>query len=139
MEKSMKVRIKKLSENAVVPTYGTDYAAGADLYACLDEKIEIAPLETKMVGTGIAMEIPDGYVGLVFARSGLACKKGLAPANKVGVIDSDYRGEIKVALHNHNGSGDALAIENGERIAQIAIVPYLKAQFEVAESLDETD
>ena len=139
MEKSMKVRIKKLSENAVVPTYGTDYAAGADLYACLDEKIEIAPLETKMVGTGIAMEIPDGYVGLVFARSGLACKKGLAPANKVGVIDSDYRGEIKVALHNHNGQGDALAIENGERIAQIAIVPYLKAQFEVAESLDETD
>ena len=139
MEKSMKVRIKKLSEKAVVPTYGTEYAAGADLYACLDEKIEIAPLETKMVGTGIAMEIPDGYVGLVFARSGLACKKGLAPANKVGVIDSDYRGEIKVALHNHNGSGDALAIENGERIAQIAIVPYLKADFEVAESLEETD
>ena len=135
----MKVRIKKLSENAVVPTYGTEYAAGADLYACLEEKIEIAPLETKMVGTGIAMEIPDGYVGLVFARSGLACKKGIAPANKVGVIDSDYRGEIKVALHNHNGSGDALAIENGERIAQIAIVPYLKAQFEVAESLEETD
>ena len=135
----MKVRIKKLSENAVVPTYGTEYAAGADLYACLEEKIEIAPLETKMVGTGIAMEIPDGYVGLVFARSGLACKKGIAPAHKVGVIDSDYRGEIKVALHNHNGSGDALAIENGERIAQIAIVPYLKAQFEVAESLEETD
>ena len=139
MEKSMKGRIKKLSENAIVPTYGTDYAAGADLYACLEEKIEIAPLETKMVGTGIAMEIPDGYVGLVFARSGLACKKGLAPANKVGVIDSDYRGEIKVALHNHNGSGDALLIENGERIAQIAIVPYLKADFEVAENLDETD
>ncbi|MBP5530357.1 MAG: dUTP diphosphatase [Lachnospiraceae bacterium] len=135
----MKVRIKKLSENAVVPTYGTDYAAGADLYACLDEKILIAPHETKMVGTGIAMEIPDGYVGLVFARSGLACKKGLAPANKVGVIDSDYRGEIKVALHNHNGSGDALEIENGERIAQIAIVPYLKADFEIAESLEETE
>ena len=123
----------------MVPTYGTDYAAGADLYACLDEKILIAPHETKMVGTGIAMEIPDGYVGLVFARSGLACKKGLAPANKVGVIDSDYRGEIKVALHNHNGSGDALEIENGERIAQIAIVPYLKADFEIAESLEETE
>ena len=123
----------------MVPTYGTDYAAGADLYACTDEKILIAPHETKMVGTGIAMEIPDGYVGLVFARSGLACKKGLAPANKVGVIDSDYRGEIKVALHNHNGSGDALEIENGERIAQIAIVPYLKADFEIAESLEETE
>jgi len=135
----MKVRIKKLSENALVPTYGTNYAAGADLYACIDEKILIAPHETKMVGTGIAMEIPDGYVGLVFARSGLACKKGLAPANKVGVIDSDYRGEIKVALHNHNGSGEALTIENGERIAQIAIVPYLKADFEIAENLEETE
>jgi len=139
MGKNMKVRIKKLSENALVPTYGTNYAAGADLYACIDEKILIAPHETKMVGTGIAMEIPDGYVGLVFARSGLACKKGLAPANKVGVIDSDYRGEIKVALHNHNGSGEALTIENGERIAQIAIVPYLKADFEIAENLEETE
>ena len=92
-----------------------------------------------MVGTGVAMEIPDGYVGLVFARSGLACKKGLAPANKVGVIDSDYRGEIKVALHNHNGSGDALVVENNERIAQISIVPYLKAEFEEVETLEETD
>lgn len=139
MGKTMKVRIKKLNENATIPTYGTEYAAGADLYACMDEKVYIGPGETKMIGTGVAMEIPDGYVGLVFARSGLACKKGLAPANKVGVIDSDYRGEIKVALHNHNGSGDALAIENGERIAQIAIVPYLKADFEIAESLEETE
>ena len=135
----MNVRIKKLSEKAIVPTYGTPYAAGADLYACIDETIEIKPGETKMVGTGIAMEIPDGYVGLVFARSGLACKKGLAPANKVGVIDSDYRGEIKVALHNHNGSGDALPVEAGERIAQISIVPYLKAEFELADELEETD
>ncbi|MCR5848653.1 MAG: dUTP diphosphatase [Lachnospiraceae bacterium] len=134
----MKVRIKKLSEKAVVPTYGTEFAAGADLYACLDEPVDIKPGETKMVGTQIAMEIPDGYVGLVFARSGLACKKGLAPANKVGVIDSDYRGEIKVALHNHNGSGDALTVENGERIAQISIVPYLKAEFEEADDLEET-
>lgn len=135
----MNVRIKKLSEKATVPTYGTPYAAGADLYACIDEAIAIKPGETKMVGTGIAMEIPDGYVGLVFARSGLACKKGLAPANKVGVIDSDYRGEIKVALHNHNGEGDALLVEAGERIAQISIVPYLKAEFELTDELEETD
>ena len=135
----MNVRIKKLSENAIIPTYGTPFAAGADLYACIDEKTDIAPGETKMVGTGIAMEIPEGYVGLVFARSGLACKKGLAPANKVGVIDSDYRGEIKVALHNHNISGDALSVESGERIAQISIVPYLKAEFEECDSLEDTD
>ena len=135
----MNVRIKKLSDKATIPTYGTPYAAGADLYACLDEAVAINPGETKMVGTGVAMEIPDGYVGLVFARSGLACKKGLAPANKVGVIDSDYRGEIKVALHNHNGSGDALVVENNERIAQISIVPYLKAEFEEVENLEETD
>jgi len=135
----MNVRIKKLFENAIIPTYGTPFAAGADLYACIDEKTDIAPGETKMVGTGIAMEIPEGYVGLVFARSGLACKKGLAPANKVGVIDSDYRGEIKVALHNHNISGDALSVESGERIAQISIVPYLKAEFEECDSLEDTD
>ena len=135
----MNVRIKKLSEKATVPTYGTPYAAGADLYACIDEAIAIKPGETKMVGTGIAMEIPEGFVGLVFARSGLACKKGLAPANKVGVIDSDYRGEIKVALHNHNGEGDALLVEAGERIAQISIVPYLKAEFELTDELEETD
>ena len=126
----MNVRIKKLSENAIIPTYGTPFAAGADLYACIDEKTDIAPGETKMVGTGIAMEIPEGYVGLVFARSGLACKK---------VIDSDYRGEIKVALHNHNISGDALSVESGERIAQISIVPYLKAEFEECDSLEDTD
>jgi len=138
-KEKMNVRIKKLSENAIIPTYGTPFAAGADLYACIDEKTDIAPGETKMVGTGIAMEIPEGYVGLVFARSGLACKKGLAPANKVGVIDSDYRGEIKVALHNHNISGDALSVESGERIAQISIVPYLKAEFEECDSLEDTD
>lgn len=134
----MKVNIKKLTDKAIVPTYGTEYAAGADLYACLEESVSIAPGETAMIGTGIAMEIPDGYAGLVFARSGLACKKGLAPANKVGVIDSDYRGEIKVALHNHNVKGDALTVENGERIAQISIVPYLKAEFEVKDELEET-
>lgn len=136
---SMKLRIKKLNPEATIPSYGTDYAAGADLYACIDSPVSIGCGETKMIGTGIAMEIPTGYVGLVFARSGLACKKGLAPANKVGVIDSDYRGEIKVALHNHNGSGDALTVEAGERIAQISIVPYLKAEFEEVENLEDTE
>ena len=135
----MKLRIKKLNLNAVIPSYGTDFAAGADLYACIDETVSIDCGETKMIGTGVALEIPTGYVGLVFARSGLACKKGLAPANKVGVIDSDYRGEIKVALHNHNGSGEALSVENGERIAQIAIVPYLKAEFEETDDLENTE
>jgi dUTP pyrophosphatase len=135
----MKLRIKKLNPNATIPSYGTDYAAGADLYACIDEPVSIGCGETKMIGTGIAMEIPTGYVGLVFARSGLACKKGLAPANKVGVIDSDYRGEIKVALHNHNGFGDALTVEAGERIAQISIVPYLKAEFDVVDNLEDTE
>ncbi len=136
---TMKLRIKKLNPNATIPSYGTDYAAGADLYACIDEPVSIGCGETKMIGTGIAMEIPTGYVGLVFARSGLACKKGLAPANKVGVIDSDYRGEIKVALHNHNGFGDALTVEAGERIAQISIVPYLKAEFDVVDNLEDTE
>ena len=135
----MIVNIKKLSDKAIIPTYGTEYAAGADLYACLEKSASIGPGETVMIGTGISMEIPDGYAGLVFARSGLSCKKGLAPANKVGVIDSDYRGEIKVALHNHNQKGDALCVENGERIAQISIVPYLKAEFEVKDELNETD
>lgn len=136
---TMKLRIKKLNPKATIPSYGTDYAAGADLYACIDEPVSIGCGETKMIGTGIAMEIPTGYVGLVFARSGLACKKGLAPANKVGVIDSDYRGEIKVALHNHNGFGDALTVEAGERIAQISIVPYLKAEFDVVDNLEDTE
>ena len=136
---SVKVWFKKLNDRASTPKYSTEYSAGADLAACMEEAIVIEPGETQFIPTGLAMEIPEGCVGLIYARSGLACKKGLAPANKVGVIDSDYRGEIKVALHNHNGSGDALAIENGERIAQIAIMPYLKADFEVAESLEETD
>lgn len=136
---TMKLRIKKLNPNATIPSYGTDYAAGADLYACIDEPVSIGCGETKMIGTGIAMEIPTGYVGLVFARSGLACKKGLAPANKVGVIDSDYRGEIKVALHNHNGFGEELTVEAGERIAQISIVPYLKAEFDVVDNLEDTE
>jgi len=132
----MKVNIKKLNEKAVVPTYGSEFSAGADLYALSDEPITIEAGKTVLVHTGIAMEIPTGYVGLVFARSGLASKKGLAPANKVGVIDSDYRGEIMVALHNH--SDEAKTIDAGERIAQISLVPYLTADFCVVDDHSST-
>ena len=130
------VRIKKLNENAIIPTYGSPFAAGADLYACTDGKVEIAPHETKLVHTGVAMEIPTGFAGLIYARSGIASKRGLAPANKVGVIDSDYRGEIMVTLHNH--SEKVAEVEPYERIAQLAIVPFLKAEFEEAEELTDT-
>lgn len=132
----MIINIKKFNENTIIPTYGTEYAAGADLYACMDEAVSINPGETHFVKTGIAMEIPVGYVGLIYARSGLACKKGLAPANKVGVIDSDYRGEIMVALHNH--SKDTVTVENGERIAQLVIAPYVTAAFNVVDELEDT-
>lgn len=132
----MTVKIKKLDERAVLPTYGTEYSAGADLYALSDEKIDIAPGATALVHTGLSIEIPEGYCGLIFARSGLASKRGLAPANKVGVIDADYRGEIMVALHNH--SDVTATVECGERIAQLAIVPFLKAEFELADELSDT-
>ena len=131
------VNIKKLNEKAIIPTYGTSYSAGADLYACMEESINIEPGETFFVKTGIAMEIPEGYAGLVYARSGLACKKGLAPANKVGVIDSDYRGEIIVALHNH--SNKPVTVENGERIAQLVITPYITAIFNEVDVLEDTE
>lgn len=131
-----KVNIKKLDERAVIPTYGTEYSAGADLYAILDGDLTIKPNQTEFIKTGLAMEIPYGYVGLIYARSGLACKKGLAPANKVGVIDTDYRGEIMVALHNH--SDKEITITNKERIAQLVIAPYLKADFNQVESLEDT-
>lgn len=130
------VRIKKLRENAVVPTYGSEFAAGADLYAATDGAVTIEPNETKLIPTGLAMEIPTGYAGLVYARSGLASKRGLAPANKVGVIDSDYRGEVMVALHNHGT--EAQTIEMGERIAQMVIAPYVTANFILSDSLDDT-
>ena len=130
------VRIKKLNDNAKIPTYGTDFAAGADLYACIDDVTTIASGETKLIKTGIALEVPAGYAGLIYARSGLASKKGLAPANKVGVVDSDYRGEVMVALHNH--SSEDKTIEPNERIAQFVIAPYLKAEFEEVDSLDDT-
>ena len=130
------VNIKKLHEKAVVPTYGSAFAAGADLYACEDAPVTVAPGETKLVHTGIAMEIPTGLVGLIYARSGLASKRGLAPANKVGVIDSDYRGELMVALHNHGTV--AQTVEVGERIAQLVLAPYYAAEFTVVDSLDDT-
>ena len=132
----MKIRIKKLNENAIIPTYGTEYSAGADLYNLPDNTVTVQPHETVLIKTGIAVEIPEGYCGLIFARSGLATKKGLAPANKVGVIDADYRGEIMVALHNH--SDVSAVIEGGERVAQLAIVPFLKAEFEVCDELSDT-
>ena len=131
-----KVRFKKLSENAVVPSYGTAYSAGADLYSAMQENVIIAPETTKFIKTGIAIEIPEGLVGLIYARSGMACKKGLAPANKVGVIDSDYRGEIIVALYNHSDS--AVTVAKGDRIAQLVLTPYIKADFEEADELDDT-
>lgn len=133
---TFEVNIKKLNENAVIPTYGTEFAAGADLYACTEEAVVINPGETHFIKTGLAMEIPVGYAGLVYARSGLACKKGLAPANKVGVIDSDYRGEIMVALHNHGK--EPVTVENGERIAQLVITPYITAAFHEVDELEDT-
>lgn len=132
----MEIKIKKLSEKAVVPTYGSEFAAGADLYACLEEAVTIEPGTTYMIPTGIAAEIPEGYAGLVYARSGLASKKGLAPANKVGVVDPDYRGEFFVALYNH--SSTAAQVEPGERIAQLVITPFLKAEYRVVEELSDT-
>ncbi len=130
------VNIKKLNQNAIIPSYGTEYSAGADLYACLNEPVTINPGETAFIKTGISIEIPAGYAGLVYARSGLSCKQGLAPANKVGVIDADYRGEIMVALHNH--SGEAKTIGYGDRIAQLVITPFLTANFIEADELSAT-
>ena len=119
-----------------MPTYGSAQAAGADLYACLTEAVTIAPGETAFIPTGIALEVPAGCAGLIYARSGLACKRGLAPANKVGVVDSDYRGEVLVALHNHGKHSQT--VENGERIAQFVITPVLTPAYEAAEELSDT-
>ena len=130
------IRIKKLNENAIIPTYGTEYSAGADLYNLKGESVVIPAHSTVLIKTGISIEIPEGYCGLIFARSGLATKRGLAPANKVGVIDADYRGEIMVALHNHTDK-DA-TVDGGERVAQLAIVPFLKADFELSDELSDT-
>ncbi len=130
------IKIKKLDERAIIPTYGSMYSAGADLYALVDDRLIINSGETKLIRTGLAMEIPEGFAGLIYARSGLASKKGLAPANKVGVIDSDYRGEIMVALHNH--SKISQVIEDKERIAQLVITPFYKAKFIETDELDDT-
>lgn len=132
-----KVEIKKLKENATIPSYGTNNAAGADLYACIEEVMTFKPHETKFVPTGLSFALPEGYGGFIYARSGLACKRHLAPANKVGVVDSDYRGEVMVALHNH--SNEEQSIEPNERIAQLIIAPYLKASFVEVEDLDSTE
>ncbi len=133
----MKLKIKKLKPTAKLPTYGTVYAAGADLYADEENDLIIMPHSTNLIHTSLAMEIPEGYVGLIYARSGLATKRHLAPANKVGVIDSDYRGEIMVALHNH--SNEPQKIEKNERIAQIIITPCLHVDFIVDDNLTETE
>lgn len=130
------VHVKKLRENAILPTYGSSEAAGADLYACLTEPIDIHPGTSVFVPTGLAMEIPKGYAGLIYARSGLACKRGLAPANKVGVVDSDYRGEFMIVLHNHGTQTQT--ISHGDRIAQLVITPVLTPSFELVEELDHT-
>ena len=131
-----KIAVKKLDERAVLPTYGSKFSAGADLYALCEEELVFAPNETKLVHTGLAMEIPEGFAGLIYARSGLALKRGLAPANKVGVVDSDYRGEIMVALHNH--SEVEQKIQPSERIAQLVIAPFLKAEFSETQTLSDT-
>lgn len=130
------INVKKLDDRAILPTYGSEFSAGADLYACLDEPVTIEPLSAVLIHTGLAMEIPVGYAGLIYARSGLATKKGLAPSNKVGVVDADYRGEIMVSLFNH--SKEARVVEHGERIAQLVIAPFISASWNVVDELCET-
>lgn len=134
--KNTKIKIKKMYPETKVPTYGTECSAGADLYAVLDAPVTLAPHETKVIPTGVSLEIPVGLVGLVFARSGLSCKQDLAPATKVSVIDADYRGEIVVVLHNHGTQNRT--VNNGDRVAQIAFVPYVQAQFVEVDALSAT-
>ena len=130
------INVKLLNDKAILPTYGSPFAAGADLYANIEEEIEIKPHETEFIKTGLSFEIPEGYAGLIYPRSGLSCKSGLAPANKVGVIDSDYRGEIIVALHNH--SKKAKIVSPNDRIAQIIFTPYIKGKFNIKNKLNDT-
>ncbi|MBQ2785710.1 MAG: dUTP diphosphatase [Oscillospiraceae bacterium] len=130
------IRVKKLSAKAILPTYGSAEAAGADLYACLDESVTIQPGETAWIPTGIALEVPKGCAGLIYARSSMGVKRGLAPANKVGVIDSDYRGEIRVVLLNHGKEPQTVAY--GERVAQMLITPVLTPAYTEVEALDDT-
>lgn len=130
------ISVKILRKGASLPTYGSSDAAGADLYACLEAPVTIAPGTTAFIPTGIALEVPRNCAGLIYARSGMACKRGLAPANKVGVVDSDYRGEIMVALHNHGV--EPQTVENGERVAQFVITPVLTPAYEVVVELSDT-
>ena len=130
------IRVKKLSPNAILPTYGSAGAAAADLYACMEESVTIAPGETVFIPTGLSVEIPVGCAGLIYARSSMGAKRGLAPANKVGVIDSDYRGQIHVVLLNHGKTEQT--IQHGERIAQFLITPVLTPAYEEAEELTDT-
>ena len=130
------IRVKKLKATAKLPTYGTALAAGADLYACLEAPVTVAPGTAAFIPTGIALEVPVGCAGLIYARSGMACKRGLAPANKVGVVDSDYRGEITVVLYNHGQVPQT--VEDGERIAQFVITPVITPVYEEAEVLSDT-
>lgn len=130
------IRVKKVRKNAILPTYGSTGAAGADLYACLEEDIVICPGDSAFVPTGLSMEIPANCAGLIYARSGLACKRGLAPANKVGVVDSDYRGEFMVVLHNHGQ--EKQTVSHGERIAQLVITPVFTPAFEEVDTLSDT-
>ena len=132
----MKIQLKKLREDAVMPKRGSEYSAGYDLFACIDAPVTLAPHETVKIGTGISASVPEGYFGAVFARSGLAAKQGLRPANCVGVCDSDYRGEYIVALHND--SEFPQTVSNGDRIAQLVILPFMEADFEFVDELDVT-
>ena len=132
-----KIRVKKLNEKAMLPTYGSAGAAGADLYACLEAPVTIEPGESAWIPTGLALEVPEGCAGLVYARSSLGVKRGLAPANKVGVIDSDYRGEIRVVLFNHGKI--AQVVEHGERVAQFLITPVLTPAYVEVDELTNTD
>jgi len=131
------IRVKKINKRAIMPTYGSAQAAGADLYACLAEPVTIQPGESVFIPTGLAMELPKGYAGLIYARSGLACKRGLAPANKVGVVDSDYRGEFMIVLHNHGA--EAQVISHGERVAQLVITPVFTPGFIECSELVDTE
>lgn len=131
-----KINVKLLREGAHMPTYGTSEAAGADLYACLEETATIHPGKTVKIPTGIALEVPRGCAGLIYARSSMGAKRDLAPANKVGVIDSDYRGEILVVLHNHGS--EIRQVEHGERIAQLLITPVYTPGFIQVEELSDT-
>ena len=133
----MKVEIKKIRENAKIPTRGSEYAAGYDLYACIEKPVTIMPHTSEKIGTGLSVAIPNGYFGAIFARSGLAAKEGLRPANCVGVADSDYRGEYMVVMHND--TDEVRIISPDERIAQLVIMPFLEAEFEEKEELSKTE